>query len=131
MNAENEETIRALIEKAREALPGAELLLENGSAEATINRAYYAVFSAARAALLTEDETPGTHAGVIRRFGYHFVLTERVSEEIGGVLTTAASMRGEADYDVFSELEKGEAGQLTEEARRFVDAVEEDFLARR
>jgi len=69
MSSENEETIRALIEKARRALSDAEVLLESGSAEATINRAYYAVFSATRAALLTKEETPSTHAGLIRRFG--------------------------------------------------------------
>jgi uncharacterized protein (UPF0332 family) len=39
-------------------------------------------------------------------------------------------MRGEADYDVFSEFDKSEAGQLTEEARRFVDAVEKKILRR-
>jgi uncharacterized protein (UPF0332 family) len=128
MSSENEETIRALIEKARRALSDAEVLLENGSAEAT--RAYYAVFSATRAALLTKEETPSTHAGLIRRFGYHFVRTERVSEEVGGILTTAESMRGEADYDVFSDFERSEAVQLVEEAERFVNAVEEKILQR-
>jgi hypothetical protein len=128
MSSENEETIRALIEKARRALSDAELLLENGSAEATINRAYYAVFSATRAALLTKEETPSTHAGLIRRFGYHFVRTEKVSEEVGGILTTAESMRGKADYNVFSDFDRSEAVQLVEEAERFVNAVEEKIL---
>lgn len=128
MSAKNTEAIRALRKKSRDALSDAELLLENGSVEAAINRAYYAVFSAARAAVLVKDETPNTHAGVIRRFGYHFVRTEQISEEIGGILSTAESMRGTADYDAFSTFELEEAAELTKEANRFVDAIEKQIL---
>lgn len=99
MTEESDRQIRALQEKARQALSDAELLLDNGSVEAAINRGYYAAFQAARAALLTEEEGLKTHSGVIRRFGYHFVRTGRVSDEIGDILTTAQSMRGRAaDY---------------------------------
>lgn len=94
MSAGNENAIRAFKRKASEALSDAEILLEKGSAEAVINRSYYAVFRMARAALLLRNESPNTHAGVIRRFGYHFVRPGRISKEIGDILTTAESMRG-------------------------------------
>mgnify|MGYP006285288381 CR=1 FL=1 len=61
-----EERIRALERKANQALSDAELLLENGSREAAINRAYYAVFQAA-----PRVRIPKTHSGVIRRTMYH------------------------------------------------------------
>ena len=67
---------------------GAPLARENqhtSSVEAAINRGYYAVFQAARAALLTEEESPKTHSGVIQRFSYHFVRTGQVSEETGDI----------------------------------------------
>ena len=124
-------TIEALRKKAREALSDAEALQKHGSPEATINRGYYAVFQAARAALLTKGESPNTHSGVIRRFSYHFVRTGQVSEEIGGILTTAQSMRGEADYEVFSDFSPEEADELVEMARRFIEAVEDQILSRR
>lgn len=124
MNAEYEDTIRALRHKAHEALSDAEVLLENGSAEAVINRAYYAVFSAARAALLSKDETPTTHSGVIRRFGYHFVRGGAIREEIGEILATAESLRGQADYDAFSDFDRDEASELAADAVRFVEAIE-------
>lgn len=129
MTAGNEETIRALKRKASEALSDAEVLLERGSEEAVINRSYYAVFSTAHAALLLKDESPNTHAGVIRRFGYHFVRTGRISEEIGDTLTTAESMRGDADYDAFSEFDRNEATQLYQDAHRFVEIVDELLLS--
>ena len=44
MSLESEQQIRALQEKAEQALSDAQLLLENGSVEAAINRGYYAVF---------------------------------------------------------------------------------------
>ena len=44
----------ALMRKAHRALDDARFLLENDRAEAAVNRMYYAVFDAARAALLTE-----------------------------------------------------------------------------
>jgi len=66
------EAVQALREKAQAALSDAEVLLEHGSPEATINRGYYSVSQAARAALLTKGESPDIHSGVIRRFGYHF-----------------------------------------------------------
>jgi hypothetical protein len=68
---------------------------------------------------------------VIRRFGYHFVRTGQVSDEIGGILTSARSMRGEADYDAFSDLSKEEAAELVEKARRFILAVEKHILSSR
>jgi uncharacterized protein (UPF0332 family) len=129
MSAGNEDTIRALKRKASEALSDAEVLLERGSEEAVINRSYYAVFSTARAALLLKDESPNTHAGVIRWFGYHFVRTGRISEEIGDILTTAESMRGDADYDAFSAFDRKEAAQLYQDAHRFVEIVSEQLLS--
>lgn len=129
MTSENNDQIRALMEKARASLSDAELLLENGTAESTINRAYYAVFQAAQAALQTEGESPETHSGVIRRFGYHFVRSSRISDEVGGILASARSMRGEADYDAFSDLGKEEAARLVKKARRFVETVEKQVLS--
>jgi len=131
MDSEIEKQIRALQKKAEQALSDAELLMENGSVEATINRGYYSVFQAARAALLTEEESPNTHSGVIRRFGYHFVRTEQVSDDIGDILTTAQSMRGRADYEAFADLSQEGAANLVEDAHRFIEAVEEKVLSSR
>ncbi len=128
MDADPEDEAHALLRKAHDALSDAELLLENGSAEAVINRAYYAVFGAARAALSSKGESPNTHSGVIRRFGYHFIRTGAMSEEIGDILTTAESMRGRADYDAFSDFDREEARELAGDAHRFVEAVEERLL---
>ena len=129
MSLESRKQIRALREKAEQALSDAKLLLENGSIEAAINRGYYAVFQVARAALLTEEESPKTRSGVIQRFSYHFVHTGQVSEEIGDILTTAQSLRGRADYEAISDLTTGDAEGLVGDADHFIEAVEEEILS--
>lgn len=125
MSEEPEPAAQALLNKAYSALSDAKLLVEHGSPESAINRAYYAAFSAARAALLAEEgESPSTHSGVIRRFSFHFVRTGRLSENLGETLTTAESMRNRADYEAFATFERQAAADLATDVRRFVEAVE-------
>jgi uncharacterized protein (UPF0332 family) len=131
VSEENNDQIRALQEKSEQALSDAELLLENDSVEATVNRGYYAVFQIARAALLTKGESPNTHSGVIRRFGYHFVRTGQVPDEVGDTLTTAQSMRGRADYDAPADLDQEDAANLVKDARRFLEVIREQVLGSR
>ena len=131
MSEEKNDQICALQEKSEQALSDAELLLENGSVEATVNRGYYAVFQIARAALLTKGESPNTHSGVIRRFGYHFVRTGQVPDEVGDTLTTAQSMRARADYDAPADLDQEDAANLVEDANQFLEVIREQVLSSR
>ena len=65
---------------------------------------------------------------MIRRFGYHFVRTGRVSDETDDILTTAQSMRGRADYEATADLSQGDTANLVEEARRFIAIADEQIL---
>ncbi len=65
------------MDRAWEDLRTARHDLEGGFVRAAISRAYYAAFHAARAALLTEGESPKSHGGVRNRFGYHFIRRVR------------------------------------------------------
>jgi hypothetical protein len=118
------DTEDALMSKARQALDDARLLLEHDRAEAAVNRVYYAALDAARAALLAEDETPGSHAGVKTRFSYHFVRTERLPKETARILAEAETMRNRADYDAFAVFETAAAADLLADVERFVDAID-------
>ena len=117
------DSVRALLRKADRALDDARYLLADDRAEAAINRAYYAAFYTARAALLMEDEEPNTHAGVLNRFSYHFVHTGRISEETAQVLARAETDRNRADYDAFVTFDPETADDLLTEVRRFNAAV--------
>ena len=117
------DSVEALLQKANQALDDASYLLEDDRVEAAMNRAYYAAFHAARAALLTEGEEPTSHAGILSRFSYHFIRTGRISEEVGQVLARAETDRNRADYDAFSVFEIQAAEDLVGDVSQFTEVV--------
>ena len=76
------------------------MLLDAGDADGACNRAYYAMFDAARAALLVSGvmESARTHSGLISVFSLHLVKTGRVPVELGKSLNKAEELRLMADY---------------------------------
>lgn len=116
-----------LIDKAERAEVSARLLLESGDIDGASNRAYYAMFSAARAALLAQEPTAATtrtHNGLIAAFSLHLVKTGRVSIELGRILNRAEELRLIADYQGDS-VELEQVIWIVECAGRFVQAMKE------
>ncbi|MEM0962696.1 MAG: HEPN domain-containing protein [Bacteroidota bacterium] len=113
----------ALFQKAGRAMESARIALEHGDAETTTNRAYYACFHGARAALLDEGEQPKTHSGVHNRFAFQFVASGRISPEVARTLPHAAQIREKADYDALAVTDTRAAADLLADAERFVEAV--------
>lgn len=114
----------ALFDNAFRALETAHLTLNDGDARAAINRAYYAAFYAATAALLDKGEAPKSHKGVHRRFHLHFVAGGPLDAAIGGILSFASDARQQADYDAFTIFDEAAAADLIVDVERFVDVVE-------
>lgn len=115
---------RALFRKARRALQTASVNLEDDDPEAATNRAYYAAFYAATAALLEVGETPRTHGGTLNRFYFHYVTTERVAKHIGITLDYAFKARQRADYEAFAIFDGLATADLIRDVTTFVDVVE-------
>jgi uncharacterized protein (UPF0332 family) len=66
--------IQYRLERAHESLNDARLMLgQNGSYASVINRAYYAMFYAALALLISIDRGSSKHQGVIALFDENFV----------------------------------------------------------
>ncbi|MCF8156726.1 MAG: HEPN domain-containing protein [Rhodoferax sp.] len=89
--------------KATRALASAELLLGNGDVDGACNRAYYAMFDAARAALLAigapvAAEIARTHSGLITSFSLHLVKPGLIAVEHGRSLNKVEDLRLIADY---------------------------------
>lgn len=111
--------------KATRAAASAALLLEQGDIDGACNRAYYAMFDAARAALLAAGLSQAsirTHGGLISAFGLHLVKSGKVDRTLGHVLNRAHEIRLVADYtgDI---VENELAAWTVEQARAFVDAM--------
>lgn len=68
--------VQCYLEEANEKLDSAKLLLENEYFKDAVSRAYYCMYNAARALLLTKDVSPKTHKGLIAKFGEEFMKME-------------------------------------------------------
>ena len=125
-------TAKLFLEKAERALDAARTLLAAKSAEGACNRAYYAMFDAAHAALfalrLEEITAPiKTHNGLIAKFGEHLVRPGRLPVEHGEALNVVQRFRQIADYSG-EPIELDRAAWSVERAEAFVAAVKARVL---
>jgi uncharacterized protein (UPF0332 family) len=108
---------------ADQALATAQTNLDSDDYRAAANRAYYAVFYAASAILLTRGIERRRHSGVIGAFREHFVRTGIIEPEFSGIYGESLVVREDADYSI--ELPVGldtvESGMR--QASRFVQRI--------
>lgn len=119
----NRLTPSALLAKAERACASARLLCGASDAEGACNRAYYAMFDAARAALLASGAVAGkTHSGLMSSFSEHLVKTGVASKELGRLLKRAEEIRLIADY-TGDMIELNDALEMLTHAEMFVAAM--------
>lgn len=121
----------ALLAKAYTACSSARVLLELGDIDGATNRAYYAMFDAARFALLAsgapvQSDIGRTHSGLISAFGNHLVKNGPVSKDMGRLLNRAHEIRQLADYKGAS-VEPGDALEMVNQAESFVAVMRTKF----
>jgi uncharacterized protein (UPF0332 family) len=117
-----------LIARARRSAASAKVLFDIGDMGGACNRAYYAMFDAARAALLAAGTEPPkseaikTHSGLIAAFSLHLIKAGRIPTHFGRALRQADQIRLIADYSD-EEPERETALSSIEQANRFIEAV--------
>lgn len=117
-----------LMAKAVQAAISAKVLLDTGDADGASNRAYYAMFDAARAALLASGHEVGkTHQGVLNAFSDRLVKNGPLPKGLGRLLKHAETFRYVADYQG-DPVELGDAREMVTQAEAFVAAMRTAFL---
>ena len=101
------------------------MLYENNLYEDAVSRAYYSMFHAAKAVLLSKGIKPKTHKGLITKFGLEFVSQGYIDNMLGRAFSTAREDREYADYDVHVKMSKEEAKITIDDAEEFIDSVGE------
>ena len=119
-SAKNQE-IGLYIQQAHRMLRVASLNLAEGFLASAINRAYYAIFYAANALLVTQGLTRGKHSGVIAAFRRQFVKAGHIEIEYGEIYGRVMDDRHISDYDIEATIEPERAETDLDDARRFVD----------
>ncbi len=112
-----------LMAKAAQAAESARMLLTSGDADGACNRAYYAMFDAARAALRAAGHDVGkTHRGVLNAFNDLLVKDGPMPKEAGRLLKHAEAFRYVADYSD-NAVNLADARNMVEQAESFVMTV--------
>ena len=122
----------ALMSKAVRACASTRALFDLNDVDGACNRAYYAMFDAARAALLAsgapvEPDIGRTHSGLITAFSQHLVKNGPIAKEMGRLLKRAEETRLIADYKGDS-VELADAREMVEQAEMFVEAMRTEFM---
>jgi uncharacterized protein (UPF0332 family) len=122
---------KALLDKAARSAASARLLLKYDDPEGASNRAYYAMFDAARAALTAQGhELPKTHRGLISAFSLHLVKEGLLPVEYSRDLNDAERLRLTADYQG-DPLEPETVSETVEKAERFVAGIQKWLISNR
>ncbi len=121
-----------LMTKAHRAVVSAHKLLDDSDNDGACNRAYYAMFDAARSALIASHapvppEIAKTHSGLIAAFSLHLVKPNLFPIDLGRALNRAEDLRRVADYKGDS-IDTEQAQWAVQQAQVFVDEVEKRFM---
>ena len=117
---------KARIERAKELLADAELLLERGSYASANNRAYYALEKACNGLLASAKIPSKSHRGVIAQFNQYFVSNVETPFDADDykVVARAETIRSKSDYDDFYIASKEETKLLICNAKTVIAKVD-------
>ena len=119
----DKDEIRDHITLAEECLEEAKNLLSNGFYRGVVSRAYYSMYHAAKALLLTKNVTPKKHTGVLRMLGLEFVNKGYLEEIYAEAYKYAFDIRQKADYGVEFKIEKEVAEEVVKNAEIFLQRI--------
>lgn len=124
MKEERKALIRYRLNMARATLNDALLLhRQGGSAWSVLNRAYYAMFYAVLALLVSIGKGASKHSGVIALFDQQFVKTGSFPQEMSRWLHKAFDLRQVGDYRELVVLSEEQVQEVTQWAQEFVSQV--------
>jgi uncharacterized protein (UPF0332 family) len=118
-----EKEILALMQKAERSLKVSRVLIESGNYDFAMSRAYYAMYYAATALLLTKDIKFSKHSAVIASFGKEFVKSGLLAQDLYGYLIKGFRERQKGDYEIMILPLREEALTLAEKAGIFLEAA--------
>ncbi|MBI2334041.1 MAG: HEPN domain-containing protein [Chloroflexi bacterium] len=117
--------IRYRLEQARETLLDAKTLYDHERRPASIvNRAYYAMFYATLALLVTVGKSSSKHIGVISFFDLEFVKKNIFPKEMSRKLHEVFEARQEGDYTNPDLIDREKAAEVLQAAEEFLHAIE-------
>lgn len=124
---ENRDTILLYLNAAHEELRASRHNINGGYYGVAVSRAYYAIFYAANAILLTRNLSRRKHSAVLAAFRQHFVKPGWIEATYSDTFGEVFELRQAADYDTLITTEREQAVATLESAQAFVTRMR-DFI---
>ena len=111
------------LELAAERVATTKAMIDIGAYRDSINRSYYAIFTAARALLADREIDFKKHSAVIGYFRREYVKTGIFDVKFSDYIGAAFKFRNDCDYEDFVIVSREEAETQYQHAVEFVEAV--------
>ena len=108
---------------AHERLAAAKDNIDDGHYKDSINRSYYAMFTAIRALLAERSVDFSKHSAVISYFQREYIKTSIFPQEYSKYLQSAFQIRNDCDYADFFVASKTDAEDQYTHAQEIIEAV--------
>jgi uncharacterized protein (UPF0332 family) len=127
----DKESINSLVtyrmQRAKESLLEADVLIEGHFYNAAVNRLYYACYYAVIALLMKNKIAAHTHSGVKQMLGMHFVTTGKIENKYSLFYSQLFNNRMSGDYDDFLQYELGLLQSLRPQSEEFINRIEQEM----
>ena len=120
---ERKDIVAYRLENAQNTLAEVQSHIGNGFYNTAVNRMYYACFYAVSALLIANGIQVKSHEGVRQQLGLHFVLTGKISKELGQFYGLLFSKRTAGDYEDFLTHDKATAEALYPRCVEFISQI--------
>lgn len=116
------------LQRSKENLKDAWILLEAQSYKSSVNRSYYSIFHCLRAVTALDSFDSSKHSGIIAFFNMHYVKSGVFEKEMSKILDKAYRWRERADYKDYEEVTKATAEEQLVNAEKFLNIIEPFLL---
>lgn len=123
MTPERQTLVGYRLQRARETVEEARVLLETDHANACVNRLYYACFYAVSALLLTRNVSTSKHSHVRALLHRDYIKPGHISKEMGNHYDLLFDSRHKGDYEDLVVFDAERVRPWFEPTKSFVDHV--------
>lgn len=121
--------IQYRLDQAKEVLKDAHALYDlKRTPISIVNRAYYSMFYAVLALMISIDKNTVKHQGVLSFFDEYFIKTKIFPKEMSKLIHDAFESRQEGDYRETSKVDREVAKEILQSADIFLELTKEHLL---
>jgi uncharacterized protein (UPF0332 family) len=128
MEYSKEDSIKYRLNRSKETIDEAKLMMENNKLFAAQNRIYYAIFYIVSALASKDGFSTSKHHQLLGWFNKNYIKTGKLPQEIGEIYKSQFIYRTESDYDDFIKLKIEDVKANFDNMIIFIETLEKLFL---